>query len=468
MGSPLEVLANYNPTGFALANQQRQAQLAQTSQQTQALQLENVLRQRQLKDADALTKAYQGVDFNADPIEQQRQIIGGMIQNGASGPAVLQHQIDLAGYRRTLASAKKEDLENEGTINQRVSDTLATVQNTKAEDLPDAWASAAPRLTALTGRQFDPNTVPDAAAIATERGFVTHRQALIEEAQKIQATKTAAQQEQEAAVKTQGTAAANLEAAAQRTREEAARTDPGNVSLQLAAMSSEQRAQLGVKQQEAELQIKRLNEAMQRHEQLYKLESDRNARQAEQFQLNNADVTNSQSPVFGATPRAAMASRQQIMKADTDYNNALASARTLHDFITQIRTGGPAAKAAARLLPTEGSFVLSTANGSHRINRQEVQQITGTGDLYDRIVGKVKGAVTGVNMTDDVLNSLEALYSGIAGQASQKHAQAYQSVDQSYGTHWAAKLAQPVSGGGGALTPTHRFNPATGKIEAIP
>src|SRR5579884_2522978 len=102
--SVMDILANYNPSGFQRKNQDLAAQVAQRRAMTQQAdtvtageQLKNQVAQRDLNDQDILRRAYTSTDGTPDQMRKY------LITNGISAPAYTawqQHDLDL----RTKAS----------------------------------------------------------------------------------------------------------------------------------------------------------------------------------------------------------------------------------------------------------------------------------------------------------------------------------------------------------------------------
>ena len=77
--------------------------------------------------------------------------------------------------------------------------------------------------------------------------------------------------------------------------------------------------------------------------------------------------------------------RGLLDKAEAAYRTAQQGANPMRDMVASASAGN---KMSAQVLPLEGALAITTAQGVHRINRTEVDQYAGAGNLYDRIAGQ--------------------------------------------------------------------------------
>lgn len=278
MGSPLEVLANYNPTGFALANQQRQAQLAQTQAQTQAIapqiqatQLENQIRIRQLKDQDALTRAWGGVDSSADPASQERQLEQGIIQNGGSANAVLGMRANFADFRIKNATATKDEAANNAARHDELAGIVNGITEAPEEQKQALWQQYAPQIQS----HLNPGETVPAAYPGDDQAKALSKVHLYLSAQsKIQKEQAETGEAQAKTLATEQQTRLRQEA---EDRQAAARANPNDPTLQRAAMDAKEAADFGIKQLELAKQTAQLNEEIRRNRTNEGLSAQRNA-----------------------------------------------------------------------------------------------------------------------------------------------------------------------------------------------
>jgi hypothetical protein len=118
-------------------------------------------------------------------------------------------------------------------------------------------------------------------------------------------------------------------------------------------------------------------------------------------------------------------------KAGVDYATAYQSAQNMEDFIKEAKSGN---KEAVKIVPLQGALEITTAQGVHRINRTEVDQYGGAGSTYDKLAGAIGGVLTGKNITDTVLNDMDALQKTVSQNAGKLHANKVSVINQAYGS----------------------------------
>jgi hypothetical protein len=100
----------------------------------------------------------------------------------------------------------------------------------------------------------------------------------------------------------------------------------------------------------------------------------------------------------------------------------------------------------------------------HRINRTEVDQYGGGGDLYDRLAGKVGGVLTGKSITDDVLNSMDSLQQKIAQKSQTLYQNKLNLANKTYNSHFTPTFGTPRTSTGPPPGATHIvLSPKDGK-----
>ncbi len=143
--------------------------------------------------------------------------------------------------------------------------------------------------------------------------------------------------------------------------------------------------------------------------------------------------------------------RGLLDKAEGAYRTAEQGANGLRAMVDNAKVGD---KMSARMLPLEGALEITTAQGVHRINRTEVDQFAGGGNLFDRLAGMLKGAATGVPFTPEILNSMAHLADIQQKGAYDNYKGAYDSATNRYHLRDEKPLDAPRgSGGGGGGAP---------------
>jgi hypothetical protein len=118
-------------------------------------------------------------------------------------------------------------------------------------------------------------------------------------------------------------------------------------------------------------------------------------------------------------------------KEGQNYATAVQAAKNMSDFIQMAKSGN---KEAVKIVPLQGALEITTAQGVHRINRTEVDQFGGAGSLYDKLAGKVGGVLTGKDITDDVLNDMDALQKTVSANAKDLHSNRVDAINTSFGS----------------------------------
>lgn len=160
------------------------------------------------------------------------------------------------------------------------------------------------------------------------------------------------------------------------------------------------------------------------------------------------------------THQEQMKGKELLDKAEGAYRTAVQSAGSLGDFVKAARSGN---KVAAEAIPLEGALNITTAQGVHRINRNEIDQVAGAGNLFDRIMGRVGKLTTGQPIPPDVQKDFEDLSMILQRGAYKTYKDAHTSAVKRYGLNGETPLSEP--GGTSGTSVVKKFNPATGKLE---
>lgn len=150
--------------------------------------------------------------------------------------------------------------------------------------------------------------------------------------------------------------------------------------------------------------------------------------------------------------------RTTIRKAQETYRTAQNHATLLSNFVDEANKGN---KVVAEALPLEGALSITTSQGIKRINRPEVQQFEGAGDLFDRIMGKLGKLTAGQPYPDDLKKDMKSLADVLEHSAYKQYSDSYDDemgIAKGYGLDLDKKLPRLKHGassvaGGGALPP---------------
>jgi hypothetical protein len=152
-----------------------------------------------------------------------------------------------------------------------------------------------------------------------------------------------------------------------------------------------------------------------------------------QQKIAAAQAANANAPAAlqGVAPHLVVPASAAYNKAALDFAKAHESAQNMSDFIQQAKSGN---KEAVRIVPLQGALEITTAQGVHRINRTEVDQYGSAGSLYDKLAGKLGGAISGKNITDSVLDDMDALQKTVSANAAKLHANEVKGINTTYGS----------------------------------
>jgi len=150
--------------------------------------------------------------------------------------------------------------------------------------------------------------------------------------------------------------------------------------------------------------------------------------------------------VQNVSPKDVGKARAEYSKAGQEFAAANQAAQGMQDFIAEAKAGN---KEAVKVVPLQGALEITTAQGVHRINRTEVDQLAGAGSLYDKLAGKVGHVLTGKDIDDSVLNDMKELAGTVQRNARGLHENKVKSINQAYGSDF-----KPMDFGGGNSAPT--------------
>ena len=143
--------------------------------------------------------------------------------------------------------------------------------------------------------------------------------------------------------------------------------------------------------------------------------------------------------------------RGLLDKAEGNYRTAQQGAQTIRAMIDDAMHSG---KISARVLPLEGALEVTGANGVHRINRTEVEQYAGAGSLFDRLMGSLRGAESGIPFTNEIMQDMKRLADIQERGAYANYKGAYDSATKRYHLEDEQALPEPGGSGGNNITVT--------------
>lgn len=136
--------------------------------------------------------------------------------------------------------------------------------------------------------------------------------------------------------------------------------------------------------------------------------------------------------------------RGLLDKGEQSYRAAQQSANVMRQMVDNAKQGD---KMSAKMLPLEGALEITTAQGTKRINRTEVDQYAGGGSAFDKLAGMLKGAATGIPFTNEIMQSMAHLADIEEKGAYDNYKGGYDSAVRRYGLK--DEQALPAPGGGG-------------------
>jgi hypothetical protein len=414
--------------GLETQVKQGEVQSQQNANQLQQLQIKEV--QRQADERDAIRKAFVANNGDIDATVKD------VSQNQAVSPQALQQlQLHSLALGSAMDAKSEADLKLHATqvdnlrgLFQPVFDMPANAPPDQLENLYQrqrAIALASPKTYGLDtpqALQQVPQNFPGKqngeVYMASLAGATTQIEQKLKEGQTAEATGKAGQ------------------AAAETTNLQA-----GLPTIQAAAAIAPQ-------MQQADLAGKRATTA------------ETQARTA-QTQLQTAQMANLPEGLKGVSKQLVAPASAAADKAGNEYLAAKEASDNLSDFLEEAKSGN---KTAVKIVPLQGALQITTSQGVHRINRTEVDQYGGGGDAYDRVAGKIGGVLTGKSITDDVLNSMDAMQQRIAQNSKKLYSDKLDTANQTYGSHFTPNFGTQRNASGPPTGATHIvLDPRDGK-----
>jgi hypothetical protein len=180
-----------------------------------------------------------------------------------------------------------------------------------------------------------------------------------------------------------------------------------------------------------------------------------------QTKMQTAQMANLPEGLKGVASHLIGPASAAADKAGNEYLAAKEASDNLSDFLEEAKSGN---KTAVKIVPLQGALQITTSQGVHRINRTEVDQYGGGGDAYDRVAGKIGGVLTGKSITDDVLNSMDAMQQRIAQNSKKLYSDKLDTANQTYGSHFTPNFGTQRKASGPPPGATHIvLDPRDGK-----
>ena len=205
-----------------------------------------------------------------------------------------------------------------------------------------------------------------------------------------------------------------------------------SVTKQAEAAVAPQTAKRGIQQQRSEIAKNQAQNGEAAANTVYK-------------KLETQYLQNAPPGLQGVRPDLQRAAAADYAKTSEEYASAHQAAQSLSDFINAAKSGN---KEAVKIVPLQGALEITTAQGVHRINRTEVDQLAGAGSLYDKVAGKINGAISGKSITDSVLNDMQTLEQTIDKNATTLHSNKVKVINTTYGAHFEPMDFSGAQGGG--------------------
>ena len=147
------------------------------------------------------------------------------------------------------------------------------------------------------------------------------------------------------------------------------------------------------------------------------------------------------SALASVLPQLVAPATAAFDKSGQEYAKSVQAASDLGELIGEAKGGN---KAAVRIVPLQGALEINTAQGVHRINRTDIDQVAGAGSWFDKVNGELGGALTGKNIPDNVLHDIQKMQDVITKNARTLHQNSVQTINKTYGSKF-----EPMNFNGG-------------------
>jgi hypothetical protein len=184
---------------------------------------------------------------------------------------------------------------------------------------------------------------------------------------------------------------------------------------------------------------------------------------AQKVAVAQAGVANVPPQFHGVAPHLIPKVISDSQAIDQKYSETKTATDNTLGLINAARQGNVSA---AALVPLQTALNVTTSQGVHRINRTEVDQVSGAGSALDRVEGFWGKYTQGQPIPPQVLNDIETVIKAYSQGARSKHATDVKSLNRNYGSN-VDPDAMDQGGSSGGSGATHRYDPATGTVSPI-
>lgn len=146
------------------------------------------------------------------------------------------------------------------------------------------------------------------------------------------------------------------------------------------------------------------------------------------------------SALAGVAPQLVAPATAAMDKSGQEYAKSVQAASDLGELINEAKGGN---KAAVRIVPLQGALEINTAQGVHRINRTDIDQVAGAGSWFDKVNGELGGALTGKSIPDSVLNDIQSMQDVITENARTLHENSVKTINSTYGSKFQPMSFEP-------------------------
>jgi hypothetical protein len=135
-------------------------------------------------------------------------------------------------------------------------------------------------------------------------------------------------------------------------------------------------------------------------------------------------------------------------KAGEEYATAVHASEEMNSLIGLARGGNKLAYAYA---PTTGVLTINSANGSKRVNLNEINAYGGAGSDSDKLQAFFGKHLTGESIDASILGNMQQVHSALLGNAKDLYARKVQVVNGAYGSKFTPVQFDGAAGGGAAV-----------------
>jgi len=165
---------------------------------------------------------------------------------------------------------------------------------------------------------------------------------------------------------------------------------------------------------------------------------------------NNADVREQQvhdmmygeggnQALYGVEKDLRGQAAKEAQGAGQEYLQANSMADQMQTLLNLARSGN---KVAGTNIPVMGAETLNAMNGLRRIPRQQVEAYAGAGNLYDRVVGKIKDLAVGQPIPASVLDDIQTMHNQLRANSENVYDAKLNGINQNYNSHFT-KIGRP-------------------------